>query len=255
MFNRYYVTYPTCCPSRTTLLSGRYAHSHGVISNGAPRGGWPGFKKRPSTTTTSRSGCGAPATGPTTTASSSTSTESSGSRGGGPARLDGLGERRHRPLDAPVLRLHAERQRPAPGALREPRIRPGGKPGPHRLRPGGGPGHRLQLPDGHHDPAGARPDRRLDARRPLLPPARLHRPARRPSPADRARACAPPLRQRDQHAAAEASRGSSTRATSPTSRASSATRPTTWTRRRSGASSASTRRRSSRCGPSMTGSG
>src|SRR5687768_12171827 len=23
MFNRYYVTYPTCCPSRTTLLSGR----------------------------------------------------------------------------------------------------------------------------------------------------------------------------------------------------------------------------------------
>ena len=46
LFNRYYATYPTCCPSRTTLLSGRYAHSHGVISNGAPRGGWPGFQKR-----------------------------------------------------------------------------------------------------------------------------------------------------------------------------------------------------------------
>lgn len=46
LFNRYYVSYPTCCPSRVTLLSGRYAHSHGVISNGAPRGGWPGYRKR-----------------------------------------------------------------------------------------------------------------------------------------------------------------------------------------------------------------
>jgi len=46
LFNRYHSTYPTCCPSRTTLLSGRYAHSHGVISNGAPRGGWPGFQRR-----------------------------------------------------------------------------------------------------------------------------------------------------------------------------------------------------------------
>lgn len=46
LFSRYYSTYPTCCPSRTTLLSGRYAHTHGVISNGAPRGGYSGFKKR-----------------------------------------------------------------------------------------------------------------------------------------------------------------------------------------------------------------
>ena len=32
-FSRYYASYPLCCPSRATLLSGRYAHSNGVISN------------------------------------------------------------------------------------------------------------------------------------------------------------------------------------------------------------------------------
>jgi arylsulfatase A-like enzyme len=45
-FNRYYASYPLCCPSRATLLTGRYAHSHGVISNDAPRGGWPGYQKK-----------------------------------------------------------------------------------------------------------------------------------------------------------------------------------------------------------------
>ena len=39
-FNRYYVSYPLCCPSRATLLSGRYAHGNGVLSNDAPRGGY-----------------------------------------------------------------------------------------------------------------------------------------------------------------------------------------------------------------------
>ncbi len=46
-FTRYYASYPLCCPSRTTLLTGQYAHSHGVIGNAAPNGGWPGFKARP----------------------------------------------------------------------------------------------------------------------------------------------------------------------------------------------------------------
>ncbi|MFN8161857.1 MAG: sulfatase [Solirubrobacterales bacterium] len=46
-FRRYYVSYPLCCPSRSSLLSGRYAHSNGVISNKAPNGGWVGFRKKP----------------------------------------------------------------------------------------------------------------------------------------------------------------------------------------------------------------
>ena len=45
-FSRYYASYPLCCPSRATLLSGRYAHSNGVISNDAPRGGWPGYRRK-----------------------------------------------------------------------------------------------------------------------------------------------------------------------------------------------------------------
>ncbi len=44
-FDRSYVTTSLCCPSRVSLLTGKYAHSHGLLSIGPPLGGAPRLRE------------------------------------------------------------------------------------------------------------------------------------------------------------------------------------------------------------------
>lgn len=44
-FNNHYVTFPTCCPSRVSLITGQYNHNNGVLGNVAPDGGWQAFRR------------------------------------------------------------------------------------------------------------------------------------------------------------------------------------------------------------------
>lgn len=42
-FDRFFVTNSWCCPSRSTILRSQYVHSHGVLTNTAPEGGFTKF--------------------------------------------------------------------------------------------------------------------------------------------------------------------------------------------------------------------
>ncbi len=48
-FTHSFASYPLCCPSRATYLTGQYAHNHGVLFNSPPYGGFQEFHNQSTT--------------------------------------------------------------------------------------------------------------------------------------------------------------------------------------------------------------
>jgi arylsulfatase A-like enzyme len=56
-FRNSFASFPLCCPSRVTFLTGQYAHNHRVLSNTPPEGGFESFRdKRTLATSLKRAG-------------------------------------------------------------------------------------------------------------------------------------------------------------------------------------------------------